>query len=173
MSASASRCTALAVALALTATPSPARADESHTTLLIPHVYPLRATTSDTQGTATVSTTRTAMDATINANVAFAKDSAHLQPAARQRITQLAQDLQQRSPGTLTITGYTDNLGSHEHGVTLSKQRAQAVAQELGRLDKIHVSVSGRAEADPVAPNTTEQGRARNRRVELQYQARG
>ena len=56
-----------------------------------------------------------------------------------------------------------------DHGLELSRQRAQAVATALGQMPGKSVAVKGLAEADPVAPNTTEQGRAQNRRVEIRY----
>lgn len=159
----------LAVASGLPAAQADTPTPRPHTTALIAHTYDLRATTSDPQHTATVSSSGRAVDVTIDANIAFAKDSAELTTAARQRLTQLAEQLRSTGPGTLQVVGYTDNLGSHAHGLELSRQRAQAVATALGQMPGKSVAVKGLAEADPVAPNTTEQGRAQNRRVEIRY----
>lgn len=72
------------------------------------------------------------------------------------------------------IKGYTDNLPIGPElrqrfptNVDLSKARAQSVADELvaGGVPASMISVSGFGEADPVAPNDTPQGRAKNRRV--------
>lgn len=162
-----------AVVLALTSSLPTAQADTSaptpNTTALIAHTYDLRAVTSDPQRTATVSTSGGAVDVTVNANIAFAKDSAELTAAARQRLGQLAEQLRATGPGTLQVVGYTDNLGSHAHGLELSLQRAQAVSEAMGHVPGKTLAVKGLAEADPVAPNTTEQGRAQNRRVEIHY----
>jgi peptidoglycan-binding protein ArfA len=68
------------------------------------------------------------------------------------------------------IVGYTDDLGSAQHGLVLSRRRAAAVARVLRpQLDKTDYtfSVSGRAEADPAVPSTSEKNRKLNRRVEL------
>ena len=68
--------------------------------------------------------------------------------------------------------GYTDDLGSAQHGLVLSRQRAAAVAGVLRpQLDQTDYpfSVSGRGEADPAVPNDSEKNRKLNRRVELTY----
>jgi flagellar motor protein MotB len=80
--------------------------------------------------------------------------------------------LQRRGRGKITIVGYTDDLGSAQHGLVLSRRRAAAVARVLRpNLDEADYpfSVSGRGEADPAVPNTSEKNRKLNRRVELTY----
>lgn len=107
--------------------------------------------------------------ARLNANVSFAKDSAVLLPAATQRLKRVAEQLAAQPPGNLSIVGYTDDLGSAEHGLVLSRQRADAVKAALGGvLGKFTVTVEGKGEADPLVPNTSENNRAKNRRVEIQ-----
>jgi OmpA-OmpF porin, OOP family len=69
----------------------------------------------------------------------------------------------------VTVTGYTDSVGSSESNHQLSLRRAQAVAhylQEHGLKANEYV-VHGNGESDPVDTNDTEQGRAQNRRVEI------
>jgi OOP family OmpA-OmpF porin len=70
----------------------------------------------------------------------------------------------------VTITGYTDNVGGADRNSALSLQRAEAVRDYLitlgGDPKKFHVSGAG--EANPVADNSTEEGRAKNRRVEVE-----
>jgi OOP family OmpA-OmpF porin len=67
------------------------------------------------------------------------------------------------------IIGYTDSTGEPEYNLDLSLRRAQAVREYLVETgvpaDKLRVI--GRGEADPIAPNTTAEGRAQNRRVEI------
>ncbi len=69
-----------------------------------------------------------------------------------------------------TITGYTDNVGKPEYNVGLSKRRAQAVA-DYAKSKGLHFGdrfeVIGKGEADPIADNKTEDGRAQNRRVTI------
>jgi type VI secretion system protein ImpK len=76
-------------------------------------------------------------------------------------------------PGKVVINGYTDNtpirtarFPSNWH---LSQERAESVAEKLSRSisDSTRIRSEGRADADPVAPNTTAEGRSRNRRVEI------
>jgi type VI secretion system protein ImpK len=75
--------------------------------------------------------------------------------------------------GKVVVNGYTDSspirsarFPSNWH---LSRERAQAVSELLlgGVQDGRRIQVDGRGEADPVAPNTTAEGKARNRRVEI------
>lgn len=104
----------------------------------------------------------------LSASVLFDKDSAVLRPSALPPIQKVAAQLA-TARGTVLVTGYTDNLGSHEHGVQLSRERAAAVARALTPLlpPGTPVRTAGLAEADPVASNDTEQGRAQNRRVTI------
>ena len=70
----------------------------------------------------------------------------------------------------IVITGYTDNTGEAAYNSTLSLQRAEAVRDYLISLgaDPKKFQVSGAGEAKPIADNTTPEGRAKNRRVEVE-----
>lgn len=83
-----------------------------------------------------------------------------------------------KEKGEITVVGYTDNVpiaGSSltRNNTTLSRDRAAAAAGVLKRfiLDPGRVTFEGRGDADPIAPNDTAEGRARNRRVEFQIPA--
>ncbi len=67
------------------------------------------------------------------------------------------------------IVGHTDSTGSASYNQKLSEKRASAVADTLQRLgvSPEQISVSGQGEAMPVAPNSSAEGRAQNRRVEV------
>ena len=69
----------------------------------------------------------------------------------------------------LQVLGYTDNVGTEAYNLNLSRSRAAAVADYLrGKgLEKFIRHVAGRGESVPVAPNDTQEGRQRNRRVEI------
>ncbi len=69
----------------------------------------------------------------------------------------------------LTIEGHTDAVGSNEHNLTLSQQRADAVKANLvsGGVNESRLKTVGFGESKPLADNGTELGRAQNRRVEL------
>lgn len=68
-------------------------------------------------------------------------------------------------------TGYTDSIGSDAYNEALSKRRAAAVKAFLVSkgVDRGMVATAGMAEADPVADNSTAQGRAQNRRTEVEF----
>ncbi|HEY5823421.1 MAG TPA: OmpA family protein [Cyclobacteriaceae bacterium] len=70
---------------------------------------------------------------------------------------------------SVRISGHTDNVGREPHNLTLSKQRADVVAEYLvdNGVDINRVETSGLGSSKPIAPNTTEEGRKKNRRVEL------
>jgi large repetitive protein len=67
------------------------------------------------------------------------------------------------------ISGHTDNTGRENHNLSLSKQRADVVAEYLvsNGIDIKRVETSGLGSAKPIAGNTTDEGRKKNRRVEL------
>lgn len=69
----------------------------------------------------------------------------------------------------VTISGHTDNHGSEAHNLTLSRQRADVVAEYLVShgIDISRLETFGLGSAEPIAPNTTDEGRKKNRRVEL------
>jgi type VI secretion system protein ImpK len=76
-------------------------------------------------------------------------------------------------PGKVVVNGYTDNspirTARFPSNWQLSQERAQAVSDMLSRSvrDSSRLRAEGRADADPVAPNNTADGKARNRRVEI------
>ena len=107
--------------------------------------------------------------ALVGPNVQFEYDSAMITAASMRDIQGLADAIVARSlSGTIFIHGYTDNLGSHEHGLVLSAQRAEAVAQLL--QDRLHgypvrLVTAGYGEEDPVTDNANAANQALNRRV--------
>jgi type VI secretion system protein ImpK len=76
-------------------------------------------------------------------------------------------------PGAVTVAGYTDNQPIHTarfpSNFELSQARADAVARLLMAKvrDPSRIHATGRADADPLAPNTTADGRQQNRRTEI------
>jgi OOP family OmpA-OmpF porin len=69
----------------------------------------------------------------------------------------------------LEVQGHTDDQGADEYNMDLSQRRAETVIAYLGLfgIDTSRLTPKGYGETAPVAPNTTEEGRAQNRRVEL------
>lgn len=89
-----------------------------------------------------------------------------LRPEAQAILEQLAR-LAALRPGPVLVEGHTDNVGSERFNLVLSELRAHVVGLELARLgvDPDRLQPVGRSESEPVAPNDSEEGRARNRRV--------
>jgi outer membrane protein OmpA-like peptidoglycan-associated protein len=99
----------------------------------------------------------------------FETDSAVLKPEARRHLADLAEVLVKYPDDHIEVVGFTDNTGSETHNRELSIRRAEAVRRvliERGIPEKQAMAV-GLGEAQPVATNETEAGRAKNRRVEL------
>lgn len=101
----------------------------------------------------------------------FELGNAELTPAGSERISQYREQAKEElgRADRVTIIGYTDNTGDAAYNSTLSLQRAEAVRDELISLgaDPGKFQVDGAGESKPIADNSTEEGRARNRRVEV------
>ena len=67
----------------------------------------------------------------LDATVLFGRDSARLRPGAAGSIRRVARHLRSSGAGTVMVVGYTDDLGTAEHGLDLSRRRAEAVARVL------------------------------------------
>ena len=72
-------------------------------------------------------------------------------------------------PGSLRVAGHTDNAGASDFNMDLSRKRANAVRSALIQrgMDPRRIFAEGHGAARPVADNSTEAGRARNRRIEI------
>ncbi|RPK44505.1 putative lipoprotein YiaD precursor [Streptomyces sp. ADI92-24] len=107
----------------------------------------------------------------LQSEVLFGKDSAKLSSAADSRIAAIAAEIKKQNATKVRVFGFTDNLGSSAHGDVLSKQRAEAVNKVLsGELDSsITFEIRGYGEQYPIADNGTEEGRKKNRRVEVSF----
>ncbi|MCK9792499.1 OmpA family protein [Isoptericola sp. 4D.3] len=110
---------------------------------------------------------------TLTSDLLFEFGKAALTPEAKAAVAELAADVPQDA--TVRVDGYTDSIGTDAKNLTLSRQRAKAVADVLGseRSDLI-LETKGHGEADPVAENEVggednPAGRALNRRVEVTY----
>jgi outer membrane protein OmpA-like peptidoglycan-associated protein len=101
--------------------------------------------------------------------LAFAPDSADLDPAFGNVLDAVARVLKKYEKTVVEVAGHTDSAGSREHNQILSERRAAAVAADLEQRGvlKSRVVTLGAGETHPVASNASAEGRARNRRVEL------
>lgn len=100
----------------------------------------------------------------------FDTDMAVIKPESTPTLAEMAKLLAGQPKLTVFIVGHTDSQGSYEHNMTLSRQRAEAVAAALVKGHKIaaaRLRTAGVGPLSPVGSNATEDGRALNRRVEL------
>ncbi len=102
-------------------------------------------------------------------SVTFSPGSAYLTAASIPPLERVFVALMADPDVRLDIVGYTDNQGRPEANQAVSAQRAEAVKAWLVRkgISALRLTASGRGMNDPIAPNTTAEGRARNRRIEL------
>jgi len=101
--------------------------------------------------------------------VFFDFDKAELKEESYPDLDNAIEFLQEKSDVKIRIEGYTDNVGDKNYNVKLSSDRAAAVSKYLisNGIDKSRITTKGFGEENPVAPNTSDENRARNRRVEM------
>jgi outer membrane protein OmpA-like peptidoglycan-associated protein len=115
-------------------------------------------------------TTETARGLIVNmSDVLFDFNKYTLKSEAREKLAKVSGILLAYPDLKVQVEGYTDNIGSDEYNQKLSEQRADGVREYLvaQSVSDSNVTAKGFGMADPVADNTTNQGRAKNRRVEL------
>lgn len=102
--------------------------------------------------------------------VTFPLDSAQLTRTARTTLDEVVAVMEAHPDLSVTVLGHADDTGPSDYNFTLSVQRAAAVMEYLrdaGIADD-RVNTRGAGEGRPVASNTTDDGRQRNRRVEFE-----
>ena len=106
----------------------------------------------------------------LSADVLFDFDKAEIKPEFTAEIDAAAELLLANPDVTVRIDGHTDSIGTEEYNQGLSERRAQSVVDYLAAqgVDPTRMTPSGMGESDPIADNGTREGRARNRRVEIQ-----
>ena len=99
----------------------------------------------------------------------FNTDSATLQPESEEQLRNIATILKAYPNVHIHIGGYTDNSGDAQHNLTLSQDRADGIIARLVGLgiSPDRLEATGYGEQFPVADNSTEEGRAQNRRVSM------
>jgi OmpA-OmpF porin, OOP family len=99
----------------------------------------------------------------------FDTDKAVIKPESQPIIDQIIALLKENSSLKVSIEGHTDNTGTVQRNKTLSEQRAQSVLNAVlkGGIEKERLSSKGWGQDKPVADNKTEEGKAKNRRVEI------
>lgn len=106
---------------------------------------------------------------TFESGLLYDFNSSQVKPTAAQNLTNLANSLQQYPNTDIVIVGHTDSVGTYEYNQRLSEQRAQAARQYLisRGVSSARIRASGLGETEPIADNSTDAGRAQNRRVEV------
>lgn len=102
-------------------------------------------------------------------DVTFAVDSTNITPTFQSALDQVAGSLTKYPNSLIDVMGHTDSTGSDAHNLDLSKRRADAVANylTLRGVTRARIATIGYGEQYPRADNTTAEGRALNRRVEI------
>jgi outer membrane protein OmpA-like peptidoglycan-associated protein len=109
------------------------------------------------------------LQVTFESGLLFDYDSDVLRAAARDNLATLASSLD-KYPGTnVVIVGHTDDKGTDSYNMTLSERRAAAASGYLASrgVTSARLRAVGRGETEPVAPNDSDTGRQKNRRVEV------
>ena len=123
------------------------------------------------QGTG-VSVTRVGQQIILNmpSNITFATDQSSVQPQFNQTLVSVALVLKKFDKTLVDVSGHTDSQGDDAYNLELSRKRAISVATILANQGIVQqrFSITGRGENNPIASNSTEQGRSQSRRVEIQ-----
>lgn len=102
--------------------------------------------------------------------VNFVFGKAELTEESKPRLHEVALLLERHPDFRIKISGYTDNIDTKEFNQKLSEERAKACRDYLVQdgIDASRIDYAGYGESNPVADNSTEEGRAKNRRVEFE-----
>lgn len=102
-------------------------------------------------------------------NILFETGKATLKPESMEEIRKVADYMKKVPSARFEVQGHTDNQGSDKVNDPLSQQRAEAVVKALEELgvDPFNLRPVGKGSHEPIADNSTDEGRAKNRRVEF------
>lgn len=108
-------------------------------------------------------------------NLFFATNKTRILPQSEEALDELYAFLLDNPSLTIRITGHTDNVGSNRANQQLSEGRAAAVRDEIIKrgIAPERIEADGKGEDEPIADNKTEEGRAKNRRVEFTITSTG
>lgn len=106
---------------------------------------------------------------TFDSGILFGFDSSTLQPEARANIQKLSDILKKYPNSNILITGHTDSDGTEQYNQALSERRTKGVSDylKLQGISASRLSTVGLGESEPVASNSTTDGKTLNRRVEI------
>lgn len=102
-------------------------------------------------------------------HINFDTDKASLKPDGMEVVSEIVKALKEAPELKIAINGYTDNAGSKEHNQKLSESRASSVKEVITKagIAQERLTSKGFGQENPIADNSTEEGKTQNRRVEL------
>ena len=108
-------------------------------------------------------------DGRIALYITFETGKSDIKPESQTIIDQIVEMLKSNPSLKISIEGHTDNVGTPTTNKTLSENRANAVKNALitKGTDKSRLSSKGFGQDNPISDNNTEEGKAKNRRVEI------
>ena len=114
-----------------------------------------------------------AIKVTFDSGILFDFNKSTLKPEAKKQLETFAKDMADMPQTNINVYGHTDNIGSAEANKKVSDARARSVASYLMKhgIDDSRILAEGLSYDFPVADNSTEEGRAQNRRVEIYVSA--
>lgn len=106
-------------------------------------------------------------------NITFATNKSQVQTDFYPVLNSVVTVLREFDETIVEVEGYTDSTGSYSHNMTLSQNRASQVANYLENGGIIHqrLIITGKGPSNPIASNSSAEGRAQNRRVEIRLRA--
>jgi OOP family OmpA-OmpF porin len=105
----------------------------------------------------------------LSAETSFEFNSAKLKEAAYPELEKMLEQMKEFPMSRWRIAGYTDNVGSEDGNIKMSQMRAESVLNYFVSrgIPKVRFEVVGKGSGNPIADNSTPEGRAKNRRVEI------
>lgn len=106
---------------------------------------------------------------TFDSGLMFPVDQSELSTLSKQNLAELSETLKKYKDTNILVEGHTDNTGSDDYNMALSRKRAYSVEDYLAGngIAKTRMEISAYGEMQPIATNDTEAGRQQNRRVEV------
>lgn len=110
-----------------------------------------------------------AIKITFDSGILYDIDKSDLRPVSKTNLVALAKILNNYPDTNILIEGHTDNTGTDDYNMTLSKERAQSVSLYLSTLEvqSARFSITGYGETQPIVTNDTPEGQQKNRRVDI------
>jgi len=139
----------------------------NYTSLMVAESKPLNVTAKAL--TSSVLKQSLDQDNKVSVQINFATDKADILPDSQAQIEQIVALLKDNPDLKLSIYGHNDNTGDAAHNLKLSDQRAQSMVAALTKagIESSRLTAKGFGDTQPVADNANEDGKAKNRRVEL------